>query len=243
MELFTKLNLECQYDVVLPEELVENPERYIKNSCVLLKDYTNGLAQTISPRSNIQTPLLEVMSNIVPYLNTALMNSTGVSGVKVNNADEAAQVAIASASLQGASLNGEKWIAMKGQLDFQDLSNKSVGQVADYLQALQALDNFRLSLYGLENNGVFEKKAHTLQSEQSMNSVGSTSLVLKDGLDIRQRFCNIVNSIWGIGIWCEATEQVMGADINGDGLVGGNEGYSNNVGTNENEGGSGNANE
>jgi hypothetical protein len=43
-----------------------------------------------------------------------------------------------------------------------------------------------------------------LQDEYNANT-GSplTALVYKDGLDRRQRFCDIVNSIWGIGIWCE----------------------------------------
>ena len=42
---------------------------------------------------------------------------------------------------------------------------------------------------------------------------------MQDGLSIRQNFCNIVNSIWGLGIWCEPSENVSGADINGDGLL------------------------
>lgn len=241
---FTQTNLEVQYDVVLPEELLEDPDRYLTKSAVLLHDYTseawNG---NVVPRQGIQTPLLDIMSNMIPYLNTTLMNSTGVSGVRVNNSDEALQVDLASNAVQGASLNGQKWVAMTGQLEFQDFPAKATIQASDFLQSLQALDNFRLSLYGLENNGVFEKKAHMLQDEQNMNAGGSTSLVLKDALDIRQRFCNIVNSIWGIGIWCEPAEQIMAMDMNGDGMVGGNEKDNGNVGTNENEGGTANDNE
>ncbi len=45
------------------------------------------------------------------------------------------------------------------------------------------------------------------------------TLVLQDGLSIRQNFCNIVNSIWGIGLWCEPAQNIMGADIDGDGLM------------------------
>ena len=29
---------------------------------------------------------------------------------------------------------------------------------------------------------------------------------MQDGLEIRQHFCNIVNSIWGLGIWVEANQ-------------------------------------
>ena len=84
--------------------------------------------------------------------------------------------------------------------------------------AMQSLDNLRLSGYGIDNGGLFEKKAHELQSEADING-GPVGLVLQDGLSIRQNFCNIVNSIWGIGIWCEPAENIMGADANGDGVM------------------------
>ena len=44
-------------------------------------------------------------------------------------------------------------------------------------------------------------------------------MVLQDGASIRQNFCNIVTSIWGIGIWCEPAENVSGVDRNGDGVI------------------------
>ena len=203
-DLFTTLNLECQYDVVLPTELLEDPDRYLKRSCVLLRDYTNTMAQTVVPRAQIQDPLLDVMSNIVPYLNTALMNSTGVSGVRVGNQDEAAQVELAAGAIQSASLNGKKWVPMKGQLEFQDFARSPVGASQDFLLALQSLQNLELAFQGLENGGIYQKKQHMLQDEYDANT-GSplTALVYKDGLDARQWFCTVVNSIWGLGIWCE----------------------------------------
>ena len=75
--------------------------------------------------------------------------------------------------------------------------------------AMQSLDNFRLSTYGLENGGLFHKKQQMLQSEQEMND-GNTSLVYQDSLTRRQEFCNIVNSIWGLNIWCEEVETSEG---------------------------------
>ena len=63
-----------------------------------------------------------------------------------------------------------------------------------------------------------EKKAHELQSEADING-GPVGLVMQDGTSIRQNFCNIVNSIWDLGIWCEPAENVSGADANGDGVV------------------------
>lgn len=59
---------------------------------------------------------------------------------------------------------------------------------------MQALDNFRLSLYGLKNGGIFEKNdyVNTVTAGNIQNNVG---LVYQDGLTIRQNFCDIVNSI------------------------------------------------
>ena len=94
----------------------------------------------------------------------------------------------------------------------------ATGKVQDYFLALQSLENFRLSTYGIDNGGLFEKKAHELQSEADING-GPVGLVMQDGTSIRQNFCNIVNSIWGLGIWCEPAENIIGADTNGDGLM------------------------
>ena len=58
-----------------------------------------------------------------------------------------------------------------------------------------------------------------LQDEQAMNMAGggSVGLIMQDGLSIRQRFCDIVNSYWGLGIWCDVSENVSGADKDMDG--------------------------
>lgn len=74
---------------------------------------------------------------------------------------------------------------------------------------MQALDNYRLSLYGLKNGGLFQKKSHMLESEQQMND-GTTTLIYEDGLTIRQRFCDLVNIVFGLGIWCEENPNVIG---------------------------------
>ena len=40
-----------------------------------------------------------------------------------------------------------------------------------------------------------------------MNS-NSDNLVLEDGLELRQKFCQMVNAIWGLGIWCEKNQDI-----------------------------------
>lgn len=211
----SQLKLKCIYDVVEPEEITDE---LLTTSCVLLHDYTPQLSQTIIPRAQLQDGIIDIMADLVPFMHTALLNSTGVQGMRVTSEDEQSNVKAASAQVNRAALNSEKWIAVVGALDFQDLSGGEVAKAEEFLLAMQALDNLRLSSYGIENGGLFEKKAHTLQSEQDMNR-GNTGLVYDDGLSRRRHLCDVVNSIWDLGMWCDPGESVMGIDLNGDGMI------------------------
>lgn len=208
------LKLNCKYDVNLDSV----DEEMLTKSCVLLHDYTKQLSQTVIPRQQLQEGVIDIMSDCIPFMRTALLNSTGVQGMRVNSQDEQSNVTAASSLINKAALNGEKYVAIIGNIDFQDLTGGEVAKSEEFLLAMQALDNFRLSTYGIENGGLFEKKAHTLESEQAMNT-GNTGIVYNDGLKIRQHFCDVVNSIWGLGIWCMPSEQAMGIDMSGDGIA------------------------
>lgn len=211
----TMMHREPQYEIVLPEEWEED---MLKKKCVLIHDYCKQISQTILPRQALQDPVLNVMSELVPFMRTKLIASTGIKGMRVNNADEYPNVTEAGRSFERSALTGQMYVPIVGAMDFQDLTNANGGQaVEDFMMALQAIDNLRLSSYGIESGGVFEKKAHTLESEQAMNQA-SVGPIYQDGLLIRQRFCNIVNSIFGIGIWCDASESVLGVDADGDGV-------------------------
>lgn len=207
------LRLKCIYDVSLDEPTVE----LLTKSCVLLHDYSKQMAQTIIPRQQLQDGLIDVMSDMVPFMRTALLNSTGVQGMRVQTEDEQSNVEAASRTVNKAALDGQKYIAVVGGIDFQDLAGGDVAKAEEFLLAMQGLDNLRLSWYGLDNGGIFEKKSHMLQQEAAMNASNS-ALVLQDGLAIRQHFCDIVNSIWDLGIWCDISETAAGVDMNMDGI-------------------------
>lgn len=206
-----------EYDIILPEDLTIDD---LENKCVLLSDYSNQIAQTNIPRQQLQDPLLDVMADCIPFMRTALLNSTGVSGVRVNGQEGAANVLAASRALDCAALTGEKYIPIVDALEMQALTSSNVSNSEDFLLAMQSLDNFRLSMYGLENGGLFQKRSHMLEAEQKMNN-GNIGLILEDGLINRQHFCDIVNSIWGLGIWCEASETITNTDSNLDNDIGG----------------------
>lgn len=207
--------LKCVYGIKLPEELTKED---LMESCVLIHDYTKQLSQTIIPRVNVNDPILDVMAECIPFMRTSLLASTGVKGVRVNDADQQQNVVDGSRSLEQAALTGRPWVPIVGNVEFQELTDGNVAKAEEYMLAMQSLDNLRLSGYGIDNGGLFEKKAHELQSEADING-GPVGLVMQDGLSIRQNFCNIANSIWGLGIWCEPAQNIIGADTDGDGLV------------------------
>ena len=95
------LNKKPIYDVLLPEEINQD---VLYDGCVLLSDYSKQISQTVLPRQMLNDPLLSVMSECIPYMRTALQNSTGISGMKVGNEDEQSNVAAASLAIQRAAL-------------------------------------------------------------------------------------------------------------------------------------------
>ena len=213
-QYLANIKLNCIYGIKMPEDI---KSEILTKSAVLLHDYTKQLSQTIIPRVNLNDAILDVESECVPFMRTSLLMGTGVKGVRVQDADQEASVAEGARNMIDAALKSYPYIPIVGSVEFQELTDGNVTNAQDYLLAMQAIENLRLSTYGIDNGGLFEKKAHTLQSEADING-RPVGLVLQDGLSIRQNFCNIVNSIWGLGIWCEPAENIIGADTDGDGL-------------------------
>ena len=220
------LTFEPIYDVLVPTEYSGISEEELRDlitrKCVLLKDYTEQLPQTILSRQSVNDPILDVMSECFPYLRTALKNSTGVQGMRVNTENEAANVFAANNAIDKAALEGRAKVPIIGNVDFQDLTAGATAKAEEFLLAMQSLDNYRLSLYGLDNGGLFQKKSHKLEAEQEMNA-GNVGLIMRDSLQCRQEFCTLANSIWGFNMWCEPSEVVLGVDTTGDGVLGDNE--------------------
>lgn len=225
------------YDIIDIDDYVDKSAEEIKSDlesyCVILKDYSEQYSQTNIPRQILNDPLLDLMSNYIPFLNTALSNSTGVMGMRVNTENEQANVYAASNAINKAALSGQKYIPIIGNVDFQEMTGGTVAKAEEFLLAMQSLDNYRLGLYGIENGGMFQKKAHVLQSEQDMNA-GMVNLIMKDSLEYRQDFCTIANSIWGLDIWVEETSIMLPED---DVMYDNNTEYEAEEDTNTNTGG------
>lgn len=204
------------YEVVMPWELTA--EVY-ENSAVILKDYSNGIEQLITPRNDLNDGLVDMEAEMLPFMRTALIGLTGIAGMRVNSEDEQSNVKAASQSLEAAALTGDKWVPIVGQIDFQSLDTSNIANVQQFAMAMNTVDNLRLSTHGLDNGGLFQKTQSLLQDEFNMSNINA-GIILQDGLTLRQNFCTIANSIWGLNIWCEIsqpasmrTSQDLGNDI------------------------------
>lgn len=165
------------------------------NGCVLLSDYSKQISQTNISRQILQDPILDAMAEAFPMARTSLIANSGIKGMRVNDQDCYSNVKAASRSLTRAALTGDPWVPIVGNVEFQDLTDGSNLKSDEYLQYMQSLDNFRLSLYGLKNGGIFEKDSAYVNTITAGNIQNNVGLVYQDGLTLRQKFCDIVNSI------------------------------------------------
>ena len=192
-QYLSNIKLNCVYGIKLPEELKESD---LTDSAVLLHDYTKQLSQSIIPTQQLNDAIIDIEAEIMPYLRTALLMGTGTKGLRVPDADAANEVFEASKALIDSALSATPYAPMISNLDFQELTDGSLTKAADYLQAMQAIDNFRLGLHGVPNGGLFDKSQYVNNEQTNMNLGGAdVSLTLISGLYIRQTFCNIVNSL------------------------------------------------
>lgn len=187
------------------KDMLEITRDEILNGCVLLWDYSKGVSQDITPRNELQDPILDIMSEMVPFMRTSLINGTGTHGMKVQDESERSNVQAANQTLVDAALTGNKWLPITGTIDFQELAGGSQISSQEYMMAYQALNNMRMNAYGLTNGGAYQKQGTILQSESDMNNA-NTELILQDGLYQRQMFCTLVNNLFGLQIWCEVSD-------------------------------------
>lgn len=189
----------------------------LENSAVILRDYTNQLGQENIPRYLLNDCIYDVMADCVPFMRTSLILGTGIQGMRVPDADSYSEVIDAADKMYESALTGNPYVPITSKIEFQELQPASALKSAEYMLALQSLDNLALATYGIQNGGVYEKKAHVLESEEQINQA-STDSPLQDGLSVRQNAAAIINSIWGTACWCEISENAVG-DTNGDGAI------------------------
>lgn len=205
------------YDI--PLEPLEIDDLY--DCCILLKDYSEQIAQKNLTRKDLQEPIIQQMAEIPCFARTALLNSTGVKGMRISNQADYPNVLEANAAFEKAALEGVPYVPIVGSVDFQDLTDGQAAKAEEFLVELESLDNLRMSFHGIPNGGIFQKKSHMLETEAQMNA-GVADAALRDRLAYRQDFCDLVNAVFGLGISVEIHPSLLGTqmitgDFDGDG--------------------------
>ena len=216
---YSSRSLKVLHDIAPSWEVLEDPAKFAEEHAVLLRDYTPQRGQQILARQFIQEGLIDLESDCLPFMRTALLNSTGITGVRVRDKNEAKEINIASDSIDNAALTGRKYVPIPSSYEFQELTAPGhLSTAEEFLLAMQSISNLRRSWLGVGDGAVFQKKAHELQAEADMNA-GSIDLILQDGLTNRQMFCDIVNSYVPLGMNCRISEVASGMDKNMDGEI------------------------
>lgn len=207
LNLLSTIKLEVLYGLPTSEEQKnEWAKKLIKGqACVIIHDYTRQVGFMNISRQILNDPLLDIMSDCIPFMRTSLQANTGVKGMRIPNEQDYPNVLDANRAFHKAALTGDPYVPIVGSIDFQDLTGTAAARAEEYMLAMQSLDNYRLSLYGLECGGFFQKKEHMLESEQEMNANNKAGALL-DGLLCRQYACDILNACLGMGIACDYRE-------------------------------------
>jgi len=228
-QILAELKLKVYYTPVMPENLTEED---LYNSAVIIYDRTKQWSQTLIPTQILNDSVIDLEAEAFPFLRTAMLNATGTKGIRVADDDQYASVLEGARNMIDSALHAEPYVPMSGTMEWQLLTEGSGSSKAlEFLQTAQALDNFRLGCHGVPNGGLWDKSSYVNAAQTELNMGGAdVSLKLQDGLTTRQTAATVINSIWGLGAWCEPNETIVNMDLDGDGVA-----YERNEG--ENSGG------
>ena len=199
------------------EDLIADPSK-LETSCVIIQDYTPQISQSVLSRQSINDGIIKFEAEMFPFLRTALLNSTGVKGMRVDNEDESYAVIEASNSIQDAAINGRNFVPVVGHSEFQEFTNGTTIAPSEFLMAMQSIDNFRMNSLGLEQGGIFEKTERKLVAEAEM-STSNAALTLNDCLIQRQKKADIMTVLWGQPVSVTVSEPTHSTDYNMDGEI------------------------
>lgn len=199
----------------VPEEITDD---LVLNGCIILNDRSKGLSQLVDSRFELNKPILDIESEMIPLLRTNLIATSGVKALRVPDESCKDNVKLVANEIYGNAMEGNPFTATVGTLDFQDLTSSSLGTKPEaFLMAMQSLENLRLSGMGLKSGGLFQKKAHELQSESDIND-GVSSIILDNELSRRKLFCEIFNKVFADSLGLEHMTVRLNEKLNQEGL-------------------------
>lgn len=192
------------------EKFEEDAKELMKNSCVLLYDYTPQINEIPTSRQTLEDPFYEGETEIIKMIRTASLNSTGIQWVRVSNEAEAQVMKDQFKIYDEMILNGMRYLCISSTTEIQEGATVSTAQMQEFWASWQSLENLRMSCIGLSNDGVQQKTQYQNIQEQSLDNIGNNPVLL-DGWLQRVKFCTIANALWGLSLGVE----VAGMDTTG----------------------------
>lgn len=207
-------------------EVVKNVAMdYVKskdpNKCaVICWDYSPQGSQDIIPRYKLQDTLLNAMAEQIVLSRSAILANMPADTVLVTDPGQRDSVMAEVAATENAILAGIRLIPITLPLQTNALQKHTGGStiVQDTWQNYASLDSLRLSQIGIIDKGPSDKKAQKLKAEQD-DETSNTAYVYDNGLNCRQRFCNIVNAVFGENFIIGMSENAASKDLDKDGDV------------------------
>lgn len=199
-EFLPGLSLDLIYDI---------PKERTENAGVLCYDYCLQMTQSNITRQALQEPTIGILSQIMAYVRTSLKGATGVRGVRVGDESEQSNVAAAARGMETAALCGETLMPIVGKIDFQELMDGDASKPDVLLMVYQALNNYRRSLYGLQNGGMYQKDTTYQNLNESQMNTAADAAPLYDGLEQRKRAAETANAAFGWSIRVSVNPQTI----------------------------------
>jgi len=168
---------------------------------VILTDSSLEVSQDFTPMEYLIRPFVEQLTDILVLVNTDLISSAKTFYVVAKDADQKVSIEQEFANLDNRILNGKRIVVVTSPTKLEELTGSSAKDSARYFQSYQSIDNLRKDIIGGDNGGTFMKQEHTTEIETETNSNSSGgSAVMNNALRMRQDFCEIVNSIFGLDV-------------------------------------------
>jgi len=159
------------------------------------------------PEYQTISPIIEQMGEILVLINIDLISSAKVYTIVAKDPAQKLAIEKEFQNFDERILSGKRVIVITGDDATKDLQElKGTGEAKDsarYFQSYQSIDNLRKGLMEMDNGGQFLKQEH--QTNQETTSSG-TSGAPKNFVRMRQEFCDLVNSYYGLGISYELNE-------------------------------------
>lgn len=169
---------------------------------VILTDSTLEVSQDYISMQQLALPFNEQLTDILVLVNMDLISSAKAFYIVAKDADQKDAIEAELANMDNRILNGKRYVVVTSPTKLEELTGSSVKDTARYFQSYQSIDNLRKDLIGQDNGGTFMKQEHTTEMETETNS-NSGSAVLNNALRMRQDFCKIANSVFGLNIEVE----------------------------------------